>query len=105
MQDNELFELCKEVYKRTGWEAPDTYKAEDGRPENDCQAYDSDYLLEKLPFGTELGRDSFAWIGKWERGAGSAPKKQVWQRASTPLKALLKLTVALDDAGQLKGDK
>lgn len=54
--------------------------------------YTSDYLLEKLPFPTEIGCDSFTWIGKYENRG-----KQVWERADTPLKALLRLTLKLHE--------
>lgn len=116
MNDPELFELCKEVYKRTGWETgqPGYYRENEvvgtssegsflktATNRETLPLYSSDYLLEKLPFPTELGRDSFAWIGKWEQGAGSAPKRQVWERANTPLKALLKLVIALHEAGDV----
>lgn len=103
--DNELFELCKEVYKRTGgWGTEENALTNHKlwHPKYSIPIYTSDYLLEKLPFGTELGQDSFAWIGKWEQGAGSATKRQIWERADTPLKALLKLTIALHEAGELR---
>lgn len=115
-QVNELYELCKEVYEKTGWEAPETYKAEDGNPENDWQAYDTDYLLEKLPahfYGgtiamtaeTDEGptRYSFFYEDNYETAKVvhcKSVRLQGWD--DTPLKALLKLTIALSEAGELK---
>ena len=110
-QASELHELCKEVYEKTGWEAPETYKAEDGNPENDWQAYDTDYLLEKLP--KRIDNDEVNWLDIyyeddpdcWRAGYEYA-KSDKWGDsydvvADTPLKALLKLTIALSEAGEL----
>ena len=103
-----LFELCKQVYEVTGLSsdvAVDFYFDENGLVKSRFQTlsvtkkelpigytpfYTSDYLLEKLPFPTEIGCDSFSWIGKYENRG-----KQIWERAGTPLKALLKLTLKL----------
>lgn len=125
--DNELFELCKEVYKRT--ELPITlgmfHFNKDGHvlmrsyrggvayfPENgDVPFYTSDYLLEKLPkfspFTSDAyltvmekqtpkdRREDFYWTAGYFSGYGWGHTGQ----SDTPLKALLKLTIALDDAG------
>lgn len=109
-ESRELFELCKKVYEATGWKDTEQYLWLDDshhntHPEWDTiersshdmggkgtPLYTSDYLLEKLPFPTEIGRDSFTWIGKYENRG-----KQVWERAGTPLKALLKLTLKLHE--------
>ena len=103
--DTELFELCKKVYKLTGWEAPETYKAEDGNPENDWQAYDTDYLLEKLPFEEhDLFLATNPGVGWWVDSFDNEiniPRSD----ADTPLKALLKLTIALSDVGELDNDQ
>ena len=142
MQDNELFELCKQVYEATGWKDTDrTFKrlmAMNGLKwkdwfiadynngvwndvgEQSIPHYTSDYLLEKLPpalwlevsgEGQQVGLLALNMQGNGEvisvyeipydkefRGSYS-------NRADTPLKALLKLVIALDNAGQLKGDK
>lgn len=116
--DTELFELCRKVYDLLEWQIDDatwvvgdengdlfilTKEVEEqGHYDYYAPLYTSDYLLERLPFPSQLDRDSFAWIGKWEQGAGSAPKRQVWERSNTPLKALLKLTLALHEAGELQ---
>ena len=129
--DNECFELCKEVYKRTGWkQEPDIsylYKYWDNHDElcvisieeaDDTliPAYTSDYLLEKLPahfYGgtiamtaeTDEGptRYSFYYEDNYETAKVVHYKNvrlQGWH--DTPLKALLKLTIALSEAGELK---
>ena len=147
--DEELHQLCKEVYKLTGWNhtefmwvAPplnDTdykimHKSElhelndyIKHPEtidkmcNSTFCYDTDYLLEKLPRYLRLQRDDMDYPQKfafklrastkdtnnWRAGYYNTPKKQVFQNlsidchADTPLKALLKLTIALSEAGEL----
>ena len=111
-QASVLLELCKEVYEKTGWEAPETYKAEDGNPENDWQAYDTDYLLEKLPqyirhekhdCRLEVSPTGYAskyltlWAACYVNDSGI--HTPYIDTADTPLKALLKLVIALDDAG------
>lgn len=127
-QDNELFELCKEVYVKTRWERTkeayyrqgkynsggiwfkphdpfieaNTGKYVDFPYEFLTPLYTSDYLLEKLPESTT--------VAKRFTGEGSlSPEKkytawlsddyQTW--ADTPLKALLKLTLALHKEGLL----
>ncbi len=106
--DTERFELCKEVYKRTELETKGNYYVtvkgkstiwhwEDAQWLDKTERfplYTSDYLLEKLPnvvlshskgfsyrVSTRLIRDRFT--------------------ADTPLNALLKLVIALDDAKEL----
>lgn len=96
-QASELFELCKQVYEATGWEAPDTYKAADGNPENDWQAYDSDYLLEKLPEGTTILKD----IQGYKAWNIYNRKRISTYICDSPAEALLKLTIALSEAGEL----
>jgi hypothetical protein len=119
--DTELFELCKEVYKRTGWATRDWIR-EDGLLVDynvwgtSTPLYTSDYLLEKLPAyleywngGNEAGylvlkhwsKDYEA--GYWAENDGlSADNKFTSGYSISPLKALLKLTIALHDAGELK---
>lgn len=124
--DRELYDLCKEVYRRTKWKAGDWwYERIDpkslvplhhlGRQDIGfhvdefdilCPLYTSDYLLEKLP---RVYKDSGGakWIIKLE-----SPYDDFWNAyycagtelqggSSTPLKALLKLVLALDDAKEL----
>lgn len=101
--DTELVELCAKVYKLTGWGFEEgarllTHYGEDDDNEQ-YPAYTSDFLLEKLPAGTEV-----------EKLAGLAPSYRasrfsidnIYSHADTPLKALLKLTLALHEAGELK---
>lgn len=115
--DAELFELCKEVYKRTDWDAAYMYYPSfrhiDGRitwneklyeerfqRDADIPLYTSDYLLEKLPYGVSVAR---------LKEGGYTAKKMIsprtfmgsYEKSATPLKALLKLCLALSDAGEL----
>ena len=105
MNDTELFELCKEVYKRTRWD-DDSLK---GIPAHwgYCPLYTSDYLLEKLP--KRIGSYGLS-MWSYPKGNGVAYGyhdvlankwlEKVPQRGDAiPLKALLKLVIALDDAG------
>ena len=93
----ELFELCKQVYEATGWKGLGRRYINEPLEKDDwIPIYTSDYLLEKLPFPTEIGCDSFMWIGKYENRGN-----QIWERADTPLKALLKLTIKLHEEGLL----
>ncbi|MDB5422554.1 MAG: hypothetical protein JWR59_2501 [Brevundimonas sp.] len=107
--DNELYELCKNIHDVTRWEPKslETHYFQD----NDTPLYISDYLLEKLPYevsvhvaGLEVTSnglgDSRNWLGEWVSGSG---KKRINSGiADTPLKALLKLTLAVHKAGELK---
>ena len=133
-QASELFELCKEVYEKTGWDKADKfwhslvshdmkrwsdYKLQDYKP-NDLYGvrivplYTSDYLLEKLPQSIDAGRsfavDMFLVLDRPKslkyryRAFYTAPSygKRHEVVADTPLKALLKLTIALSEAGELE---
>ena len=121
--DNELYNLCKQVYEATGWDesflkvistnegifdlnARDYLKQSGYAP-----LYTSDYLLEKLPVYREYWNDGneagylkikkgngYSEAGYWE---DNSPEK--WSNQSkltgglekTPLKALLKLVLKL----------
>lgn len=135
MKDDELFELCKQVYEATGWgNDPENHDWTDDEWEEDpllvkyhrthflsgrIPYYTSDYLLEKLPKSIEeFGGDSFSLsLGYTPDGKTSVASyangsvdrvyydpKQIC-KAETPLKALLKLTISLHEAGELKEDK
>lgn len=101
-QASELFELCKEVYERTGW------LVNDRSPE-----YTSDYLLEKLPASIKQDEEKVFLRGLHPNHSGSAAtalyrdmdsgEAYIQVFAKTSLKALLKLVIALDDAGELTG--
>lgn len=112
--DNELFELCKQVYESTNYDWTDVpqYLTQTGMtivPDTNLDAitplYTSDYLLEKLP--AHYINNSYLALGpsssKWMVGYMEDHELK-WLRteADTPLKALLKLTLALNDAGILK---
>lgn len=111
--DTELFELCKEVYKLSDYDWTDVpqYFTQTGLtivPDTNLDAitplYTSDYLLEKLP--KTIGKKPFhpEWLrlepitdDQWAASYGDSGKNDEW--SDTPLKALLKLVIALDDAG------
>lgn len=128
MRDNELFELCEEVYKRTKWgDTPvsglyfvhqNQGKTRIGRfPDTTMVSplYTSDYLLEKLPKTIERPDDAYGALwgnpnvtllddGLWEASYRfedemNQPDFKYANQDFTPLKALLKLVIALDDAG------
>ena len=123
--NTELFELCKEVYERTGWSAdmdrgvdyvwchetltrlPIDWDTSDVHLH--IPLYTSDYLLEKLP--EEVDRGLLVVTNGDRPHAGYAQRDQYGdtslsrnfykraQYSDTPLKALLKLVIALHDAG------
>jgi len=109
--DDELFELCKEVYELTEWY--DTgFVWKDGirqplyemRVGDDCYPYyTSDYLLEQVKEATGtillVPQSDGDWLLFTSNGATDTEKKYI--RGDTPLKALLKLVLALKKAGEL----
>jgi hypothetical protein len=125
--DTELFELCKSVYEKTGWDETDKfwhslishdmkswseYKLQDYKPASlfgmrIVPLYTSDYLLQKLRDCNEfsLFTNGTVWqaryLGKPQEEWANIPQ---WQskEADTPLKALLKLTLELHEAGELQ---
>lgn len=115
-QASELFELCKEVYELTGWNNKEKMywkrlidddsqvkllnygqiTTRDGAMV--CPLYTSDHLLEKLP---DVAVEQFN--DEWLASSGRDDKGSDYGTlADTPLKALLKLTIALSEAGELK---
>ena len=111
--DNELFELCKEVYERTGWSATKEWIREDGLLvdynvwDTSTPLYTSDYLLEKLPLKIKdtywfvlapLDAKDREWEANYYRYSDD-DNALPFINADTPLKAILKLVIALDDAG------
>ena len=105
--DNELHQLCKEVYEKTGWWNVSISHMWSGKETTDFKTplYTSDYLLEKLkPFLNAERKslsfrfaDNVFWLDADDIYNG--PRLSVIQ-ADTPLKALLKLTIALHEAGE-----
>lgn len=130
MTDTELFELCVEVYKRTGWgdwsqpdgdsDQTDAYwKHLKGETEAEAfvssdhtrwsdaiwiaPSYDTDYIFGKLPHDKQfrlmvdtvtISKKRVYWVqGNWD--------KRWTEHCDDPLKALLKLVIALDDAKEL----
>lgn len=104
--DTELFDLCKAVYEKTGWmKYFDWHFNEDGQIKRTIEGavftgvplYTSDYLLEKLPMRTSRIEDT-AMLGRATDNNGwSVVYRDNAYLADTPLKALLKLTLALED--------
>jgi len=115
---DELFDLCKQVYEKTGWKMPKSsrnrfynIKGSLVKNENDRDdawtfpLYTSDYLLEKLPKQI----DGKQLQGYFEDdcttyGYGRDVTVMHWEGLS-PIKALLLLTLALSEAGELKENK
>lgn len=108
-QASELFELCREVYDRTGWEAGDwtpPYRDTDTSLRRHPR-YTSDCLLEKLQsWFYDMGANDFGQFGVTMLADSCIAKVRSHDgefseqaAADTPLKALLKLTIALDKAG------
>ena len=119
-QAGEPFELCKEVYERTKWETTDWYDLDpDGKPveylcttedkidENDyVPFYTSDYLLEKLPnhiYLQHYANDTWhaSQLQPTELRTADNAYQSINASSDTPLKALLKLCLALKEAGEL----
>ena len=136
--DKELFDLCKQVYEKTGWNNTEFFWVAPPLNNTDYEVmhksklhqlndyianpdmidkmynstfcYDSDYILEKLP--GLIGAYQSKWVqclrlAKNEKHgylAGYIGTDLVWthsNQSDTPLKALLKLTLALSEAGEL----
>lgn len=109
--EDELFDLCKEVYRRTNWDDDSLWHKtyEDYRPDLDISVplYTSDYLLEKLPehiskYGSmtmERGYMS-GRTGAFRYKYSRDNREELTEGTGvTSLKALLKLVLALDKAG------
>lgn len=108
-ESNELFELCKQVYKATGWYGSGSAWI-DGTP-----IYSSDYLLEKLkPISDEkpgnqllVFTDTKGWSAKMVFSYTDDNDVYHFHETTngfgydTPLKALLKLTLKLHEEGLL----
>lgn len=113
--DNKLFELCKSVYEKTGWKTGQWYENNvwEGNEklvstERTYPLYTSDYILEKLPKETRFGTPQLIWYARHWEACYTDAFDSLWNQelkshaADTPLKALLKLTLALHEAGELK---
>jgi len=124
--DQELFELCKQVYEKTGWKdtlqciwneqvsMPDKSVVDYGIESSYkgySPLYTSDYLLEKLPAEIDkkllvITNGDRPHVGYAERdNYGNYSLDEFFyknaQYSDTTLKALLKLTLALSEAGEL----
>ena len=112
-ESNELFELCKHVYKATGWE--DSYleflNYIDPLSQKSCPTfpvYTSDYLLKKLPRQIEgiplclwaAGRSD--WMAEYDgTGQFEGVSERISMSSDTPLKSILRLTLKLHEEGLL----
>ena len=130
-QASELYELCEKVYELTGWNNQELLggwiQDQFDGPENRgtfttrdqietilfkliCPLYTSDYLLEKLQsWFYDMGANDFGQFGVTMLANCCIAKvrshdKEFSEQASadTLLLALLKLTIALSEAGELK---
>lgn len=124
MKDTELFDLCKQVYEATGWSSEDRgithvycHEHVTALPIDwdtsdfhlHIPLYNSDYLMDKLPETITIAvlkdviHQTSADGNKSYRNRYSAhnlgPIKSGW--SDTPLKALLKLCLALKKEGLL----
>ena len=117
--DDELFQLCKSVYEKTGWGHGLTTEksfSSDGivfgwMPGN-TPLYTSDYLLDKLP-AFIIDNEYELSLMKGRKPEYLACYEYIYESreshdetiydtlADTSLKALLKLTIALSEAGEL----
>lgn len=128
--DEELYKLCSEVYKRfpewkTGrhiWsmKRPVICKGDDFMDGMSFPLYTSDYLLEKLPNELKRSDDQYGALwgmknltqmldGVWDASYRfedemNPPDYKYSCESDTPLKALLKLTIALSEAGELNNE-
>jgi hypothetical protein len=99
-----LSELCKKVYELTGWDDKSSNRryiireigGDADLGNNTASYYTSDYLLEKLPMYIVLQTTPTGWEA-WH-------ENNLRRTADTPLKALLKLVIALCEAGEIKRD-
>ncbi len=105
--DAELFELCKDVYERTGWgEATHDTDVIEHKPVIFYPEYNSDYLIEKLPRSIRQ-LWSFELVPtmrntRWSAGYWTHNRLDTLSVVDdTPIKALLKLTIELHGAGEL----
>lgn len=113
--DNELFELCKDVYEKTNWESEDSKWFIQGDDDKEpwlgnhqstivgyvdiSPLYTSDYLLEKLRSGGTI----VSVTARYNDESWCAfHLDEIDCYADTPLKALLKLTIELHKQGLLE---
>lgn len=117
-QASELYELCKKVYELTGWRGEDGFITTIGWYDETIEAddfyplYTSDYLLEKLPEEVKKrvlvvtnGDRPHAGYAERDNYGNYTLDEYYWKNAqysNEVRKALLKLTIALSEAGELK---
>lgn len=115
--ENEVFELCKQVYEATGWkQSPNISQLYEYWDDYDelcvisiedaddalVPAYTSDYLLDKLPKFIDDRRLTLQPVigNRWDASydlINEADDSIYDSFAKTPLKALLKLSIELHE--------
>lgn len=111
--NRDLFELCREVNEFLPDYNNELYRMDshDGLVVRwgTIPLYTSDYLLEKLPATIgRYGTKQYLRMAKTDKGYSFCYMNyldlvpELEHSANTPLKALLKLTIALHEAGELK---
>ena len=108
IESSELFELCKQVFEKTGWGSTDLDKQMyvetefgpdyvesigDGETFWEFPLYTSDYLLGRLPSEQYETLQLIKAKNYWRAGVGQMGS----ETSDTPLKALLKLTLKLHE--------
>lgn len=117
MKDQELFDLCKQVYEALAWREThqilvvtnqgittwhNNGEFEVGNMGAAYPLYTSDYLLDKLPKkNIMLSFDEISRTWRTIYGADIFATERIRGNADTPLKALLKLCLALHKEGLL----
>ena len=130
-QASELYGLCREVYELTEWADGDSslqwwlkyfyaegkhdlklVRVEDEKEigKYDVPLYTSDYLLERLPEWIGKYGDMQMSMGYMKGGTGAfrffygrdGQEASIEGTGTTAVSALLKLTIALSEAGELK---
>ncbi|MEV0360099.1 hypothetical protein AB0H71_28975 [Nocardia sp. NPDC050697] len=130
MEDKELFDLCKQVYEKTGWETERFYWSDTRNPEKYIPAlrelrvidykplwlhgkdnddnhvvplYTSDYIQPKLPpyYFVVKGLSGNRWYPA-KMDLEGPPLLYPELGSDTPLKAFLKLTLTLHEEGELE---
>lgn len=104
--DKETRDLSIQVYEKLGWDgyglSHEHISTSDGYDEFDLPLYTSDYLLEKLPTSCRVDKSSMNTDSTRYVANSYNASRIARATADTPLKALLKLTLALSDTNTLK---
>ena len=117
-ESRELFDLCRSVYKATGWTGTNQVigiyyqisevdvkygifdRSEKRKEPVDTPLYTSDYLLERLPVGTNISKTNTNTTEPSIYYSATCRNNGI-HHGGTPLQALLKLTLKLYEEGLL----